>query len=59
MKAYVVDSANGPFREVEMPTPMPVEGQVLVRIRGSGINPLDTKIRAGQGYLAVPDLRCV
>jgi len=49
MKAYVVAAANGPFSEVEMPTPLPAQGQVLVRICASGINPLDTKIRAGAG----------
>jgi NADPH2:quinone reductase len=48
LKAYVVEAANGPFREVEMPTPVPMEGHVLVRICASGINPLDTKIRAGE-----------
>lgn len=47
MKAYIVEAANGPFREVEMPTPTPRHGQVLVKIYASGINPLDTKIRAG------------
>jgi NADPH:quinone reductase len=46
MKAYVVESANGPFREMEMPTPVPSPGQVVVKIFASGINPLDTKIRA-------------
>lgn len=48
MKAYVVETANGPIREVAMPTPTPAKGQVLVRILASGINPLDTKIRAGE-----------
>lgn len=47
MKAYVVEAADGPFREVEMPTPTPAHGQVVVKIRASGVNPLDTKIRAG------------
>jgi NADPH2:quinone reductase len=46
MKAYVVDTANGPFRETELPTPVPSPGQVVVRVLASGINPLDTKIRA-------------
>ncbi len=59
MKAYVVETANGPFREVEMPTPVPVRGQVLVRISASGINPLDTKIRAGQGGHAKQPLPAV
>ena len=48
MKAYVVETANGPFREIEMPKPVPAHGQVLVKICASGINPLDTKIRAGE-----------
>jgi NADPH:quinone reductase-like Zn-dependent oxidoreductase len=49
MKAYVVENAGGPFRVVEMPRPQPASDQVLVKIHASGINPLDTKIRAGQG----------
>ena len=49
MKAHVVEIVNGPFHEIEMPTPVPLDGQVLVRICASGINPLDTKIRAGEG----------
>ena len=59
MKAYVVDTPNGPFAEVEMPTPVPLDGQVLVRIRASGINPLDTKIRAGEGGHAKQPLPAV
>lgn len=49
MKAYVVERVNGEFRQVEMATPQPSYGQVLVKICASGINPLDTKIRAGEG----------
>jgi NADPH2:quinone reductase len=49
MKAYVVESAGGPFRAVEMPTPQPASDQALVKICASGVNPLDTKIRAGEG----------
>jgi hypothetical protein len=49
MKAYVVERAGGPFREVEIPTPHPASDQVLVKIFSSGVNPLDTKIRAGEG----------
>jgi NADPH:quinone reductase len=49
MKTYVVESPNGPFRPVEIPIPQPASGQVLVKISASGVNPLDTKIRAGQG----------
>lgn len=48
MKIYQVHDPNGPFVETEQPTPAPKPGEVLVRIHASGVNPLDTKIRAGQ-----------
>lgn len=48
MRALIVDSANAPLRLVSMQRPTPQAGQVLVRVRASGVNPLDGKIRAGQ-----------
>ena len=59
MKAYVVESAGGPFRVVEMPTPRPASGHVLVKICASEINSLDTKIRAGQAGHAKQPLPAV
>jgi NADPH2:quinone reductase len=59
MKAYIVETANGPFRQVELPTPVPASGQVLVKICASGINPLDTKIRAGEAGHAKQPLPAV
>lgn len=59
MKAYVVESVGGPFREVEVPTPQPAKDQVLVKICASGVNPLDTKIRAGEGGHAKQPLPAV
>jgi NADPH:quinone reductase-like Zn-dependent oxidoreductase len=59
MKAYVVDIADAPFREVETMKPEPMAGQVLVKICASGVNPLDTKIRAGQGEHAKQPLPAV
>jgi NADPH:quinone reductase len=47
MKAAVVEAANGPFVIADIPHPRPGRGQVLVRVKASGVNPLDTKIRAG------------
>lgn len=59
MKAYFVENAGGPFHTVETPTPQPASGQVLVKIHASGVNPLDTKIRAGQGEHANQTLPAV
>ncbi|WP_420995506.1 zinc-dependent alcohol dehydrogenase family protein [Cupriavidus sp. 30B13] len=47
MQALIVESANAPFRPVQLPRPQAGPGEVLVRILASGVNPLDTKIRAG------------
>ena len=59
MKAFIVETADGPFREIEMATPVPATGQVLVKIHASGINPLDTKIRAGAASHAKQPLPAV
>ena len=48
MRAYLVNEPSGPFLPIDMPRPVPVAGEVLVRVRASGVNPLDTKIRAGK-----------
>ena len=47
MQAIRVAAANGPLETIELPMPQPAPGQVLVRIQAAGVNPLDTKIRAG------------
>src|ERR1700730_17894812 len=47
MQALVVERANGPFVMTRMPSPTLGAHQVLVRVLASGVNPLDTKIRAG------------
>ena len=59
MKTYIVESVGGPFRAVEVPRPQPANGQVLVAIRASAVNPLDTKIRAGEGGHAKQPLPAV
>jgi NADPH:quinone reductase len=48
MKALLLENYGAPFRLVDVARPEPAAGQVLVRIRASGVNPLDTKIHAGQ-----------
>ena len=47
MQGYRVEYPEGPFTVVDVPRPTPVRNQVLLRIPAAGINPLDTKIRAG------------
>src|ERR1700761_2569772 len=48
MQAAVLDIPNSAFRVGPVARPEPAAGQVLVRIVASGVNPLDTKIYAGQ-----------
>jgi len=59
MHALIVDAVDAPFRLTTMPKPVAGAGQVLVRIRASGLNPLDGKIRAGQAAHARQPLPAV
>lgn len=59
MKAYIVEQAEGAFVETEIPRPVLAAGQVLVRVQASGVNPLDTKIRAGRAGHAKQPLPAV
>ncbi len=56
---WLVNQASGPFIEVERELPALDGNQVLVRIAASGINPLDTKIRAGKADHAQQPLPAV
>jgi len=47
MRALVLETVAAPFVSRQIPRPVPAQGQVLVEIAASGVNPLDTKIRAG------------
>lgn len=47
MQALVLNRYSGPLELTSMPRPEPSQGQALVRIAASGLNPLDAKIRAG------------
>jgi NADPH2:quinone reductase len=48
MQAAVLEGPKQPFKVASVARPEPAPGEVLVRIKASGVNPLDTKIRAGQ-----------
>lgn len=48
MRAVVLEEFGGSLDVQEIQQPAPAAGQVLVRIKASGVNPLDAKIRAGK-----------
>ncbi|WP_109486647.1 zinc-dependent alcohol dehydrogenase family protein [Occallatibacter savannae] len=58
-RVWQVETSGGPFIEVEVVRPAPKPGEVLVRIAASGVNPLDTKIRAGKAEHAKQALPAV
>jgi NADPH:quinone reductase-like Zn-dependent oxidoreductase len=49
MQAVRMHEYGGPqvLRHEEAPRPAPADGEVLVRVHGAGVNPIDWKIRAG------------
>lgn len=49
MKAVVVSEFGGPssIEIAEVPVPRPAAGQVRVRVRAAGLNPVDAAVRAG------------
>lgn len=56
MKAWVIDRFGGPevYRLADVPIPEPGEGEVLVRVDGASVNPVDPKITAGKFPPASP-----
>jgi len=52
MKAAIVPAANAPWVVKEVPTPQPEEGQVLIKVRASGL--CYTDIHQTQGHLPGP-----
>jgi NADPH2:quinone reductase len=61
-KVWSIEEPGGQFRERETTSPALGSMQALVRISASGVNPLDTKIRAGAAAHArqpLPAVLCV
>lgn len=55
MRAFVVERYNKDgLRAGDMPAPELGDGDVLVRVRAAGVNPLDSKIRDGEFKLILP-----
>ena len=59
MEAYIVEELGGKFRKTDLPRPALRPNHVLVKIKASGVNPLDTKIRAGKAAHAKQPLPSV
>ena len=58
-RVWRVETAGGAFVESELARVSLLPGEVLVRIAASGVNPLDTKIRAGKAEHAKQPLPAV
>lgn len=56
---WLVETPGGTFQQVDLPRPQLKANQVLVKVAASGVNPLDTKIRAGQATHAKQPLPAV
>jgi NADPH:quinone reductase len=48
MKALILENFSTPYQLKEVSKPIAGKGQVLVKIKASGVNPLDMKIKSGQ-----------
>jgi NADPH2:quinone reductase len=59
MRALVLNSYNASFEQTAIRRPEPAPGQVLVRIKASGVNPLDIKIRRGEAAHAKQPLPAI
>lgn len=60
MTALVLEKfGDDKFTDAQLPVPQPQDGQVLVRIHASGVNPIDYKIRLGEAPYAMPVLPAV
>lgn len=62
MRAAVLAEFGAPdaFRIAEVPTPVRINAEVLVKVAAAGVNPIDAKTRAGKGVAdAVTSLPCI
>lgn len=54
MRAVIIDRPGPPeeLHEAEVPLPLRVSSEVLIRVVAAGVNPIDAKTRAGNGVAA-------
>lgn len=54
MKALAIRRYKAPMEMMDLPRPEPGPGELLVRVRAAGVNPLDFKIRDGVVKVLLP-----
>ncbi len=54
MKAYAIDRYRGPLSPRTFPDPVPGQGDVIVAIAATSVNPLDCKLREGAFKVVLP-----
>jgi alcohol dehydrogenase len=54
MKALAIRRYKAPMETTELPRPEPGPGELLVRVRAAGVNPIDHKIRDGAVKVLLP-----
>lgn len=59
MRALILEHYGAPFIYREIDRPKPDYGEVLIRVKASGVNPLDAKIKAGEAEHAQQPLPAV
>src|SRR6202034_226238 len=59
MRALVLERFGAPFTLSEVALPTIADGQVRVRVKASGVNPLDAKIRTGHAAHARVELPAI
>ncbi len=54
MKAVIINQFGPPevLEMIEMEKPVPKDNEVLIKIKFAGINPVDTKVRAGKSGMS-------
>ncbi len=61
MRAIAINEFGGPdvFKEIELPTPTACEGQVVIAVKASAVNPVDYKVRDGRGAFLCPNFPAI
>src|ERR1700709_1436901 len=59
MRALILDSFSSPYQLKEIDKPIAGKGEILVKIKASGVNPLDLKIKEGKAAHAKAKLPAI